>query len=731
MTPSALLSPLLRGACARRSVRSVGQPPFKTDSLSHRPFHSQRAGRTDARGFQSLAAQSPFSSLAARSASGDDLRACRRKRRDARTHGAFHRLARPLSSAAPAQGPWYDPHDEWSNLHDYEAADSWIGQKPRYNRQSRLSAEALSSLDLELGDASRWDIEDPLSQDWDIEDDEASTSSGRSNSNGNADSDNSSTHVASSDAPSLQSQTQAQTQAPAQTQTHRSNAGAPEPADEQNLPRQYQLPRNHRTNRMLLSHFEPSHQPATDVLADLQLWLECEAQQEDIQKYMQALESARQRKDYGSLTLVQRHVLRWFEPLVQEFTALQQQYISKSTDGAPSAKSMHIVGPLLSVLSPEKLAVIAANQSILYLLLKSGGPEGRDGVPFVALVKRLGEAVEEEVLIHRALYQRFRKEIQEQQRVEREDDSSITDFYNQPETIIKTATSITSNASPHDNNDPSESNETNTGGKGIKSENWLYAASHLKRYLEELSQNEPTMKKRRIIRYALRRARQVLENEQAWSEAELIQLGTVMFQALLSHATIPVGDSDEMAFDYYSRRRFGKSWSQSFVSLHEQLYQAAVVDEIGSLNAVTARQKPMIVPAKPWTSSTDGGYLWLKTDLMRCHGSNVQKEALQHADLQTVLDGLNSLGRVPWKINHDVLEVAQQCRANDIALGDIPTRTDHVLPEMPVPPEKPSAKLEKDSPVLKEYYKQRKAYKEAFHKYKRMRQKNMVSVHVA
>jgi hypothetical protein len=41
------------------------------------------------------------------------------------------------------------------------------------------------------------------------------------------------------------------------------------------------------------------------------------------------------------------------------------------------------------------------------------------------------------------------------------------------------------------------------------------------------------------------------------------------------------------------------------------------------------------------------------------------------ADLSTVYDGLNALGRVPWRINRRVLAVAQRCWDENIPLGDV------------------------------------------------------------
>jgi DNA-directed RNA polymerase len=151
-----------------------------------------------------------------------------------------------------------------------------------------------------------------------------------------------------------------------------------------------------------------------------------------------------------------------------------------------------------------------------------------------------------------------------------------------------------------------------------------------------------------------------------------------------------------------------------------------VSDKLHSFGATTTKHKPMILPPKPWTDPNDGGYLWLKVDLIRYHGCNTQKEALQNADLSTVFDGLNALGRVPWQINKRILEVANHCWENSIALGDIPARTDFEVPPEPIQPERPAIKLEKDHPGYKESVAEYRAYREALSKCRRLQQKNMV-----
>ena len=98
------------------------------------------------------------------------------------------------------------------------------------------------------------------------------------------------------------------------------------------------------------------------------------------------------------------------------------------------------------------------------------------------------------------------------------------------------------------------------------------------------------------------------------------------------------------------------------------------------------------------------------------------------ADLSTVFDGLNSLGRVPWRINKKVFEAAKKCWEMQEVLGDIPSQQDLDVPPMPVPPERIAEELyeDKDSPLYKERATEWKAYYLAKTKYKRMKQKNQV-----
>jgi DNA-directed RNA polymerase len=468
----------------------------------------------------------------------------------------------------------------------------------------------------------------------------------------------------------------------------------------------------------MLAGFDPQNPPDTDDPIDLEMWIECHSYQEGLLKYQSVLDSSRQRKDYASLSAFQKQVLQWF-PLLRDEIALQQaEYVLKEQQG-PTQTSAKRYGPFVCALSPEKLAVITAHETLMLCLLKPGH-NGRSGVNFVAIAKRLGEAVEAEVLVHKMLHQRSLSE--RQRKSERSgavgEDEGTEDAAELLANIEEEDDTIESDADA-DVQDPKEASAVVDAAPS----HWTYAASHLKNYLEELSRNDLAVKKRRVIRYAIRRARQVLEKDE-WSDTDRVGLGAALFQCLLSQATFSVDGQEVPAF-IYEKRWVKKVRLQSVVILNDRLHDRIVSDNVGSFAAMTTRYKPMILPPKRWKAPNEGGYLWLKAELMRYHGCRVQEDVLENADLSTLYHGLNYLGSIPWKINRRVLEVAWQCWEQGIPLGDVPSRVDYELPPEPIPLGPISPDLDKESLAYQAAVEERQAVQSNVQKFRRMRQKNM------
>merc|ERR1719401_101188 len=109
---------------------------------------------------------------------------------------------------------------------------------------------------------------------------------------------------------------------------------------------------------------------------------------------------------------------------------------------------------------------------------------------------------------------------------------------------------------------------------------------------------------------------------------------------------------------------------------------------------------------------------------MRTRYCNTQRDSIRRAELSTVMEGLNVLGNIPWKINHKVLDVAMKCWEDGIVLGDIPSRENHDVPPLPEALEYRDYSTMGDT-EKKKHVKVYLDHKDAVTKHMRFKQKNM------
>jgi DNA-directed RNA polymerase len=132
----------------------------------------------------------------------------------------------------------------------------------------------------------------------------------------------------------------------------------------------------------------------------------------------------------------------------------------------------------------------------------------------------------------------------------------------------------------------------------------------------------------------------------------------------------------------------------------------AVLDMIREGHSVresgNVRLLPMVVPPKPWQSPDEGGYLVVKSRVMRVRDSRLQWEMLhrRETDLSKVYRALDLLSAVPWRINERVLCVADELWEAGGGVGELPSRTD-----LPIP-EPPADYVESDQEQRRLYYRQ-------------------------
>ena len=453
-------------------------------------------------------------------------------------------------------------------------------------------------------------------------------------------------------------------------------------------------PERQRSAIDFLKQFDELDRPSPDNPEAFQLWLECAAQHEASMKYQKVIESARSRRDFDSMGILQSHVVQWYQAMRDTIDARQKEYLSNQDKRIGRER----YGPLICSLAPEKLAVIVAHEATTMALLN-----GEKGVILVEMATAIGVAVETEVLSQHTIRARFGP-------------GADTDNIDS------------------DDDEESSYDDRRRGDRGdfkrILVDRWNFSASHLTRFMEELKYFDPNFKKnKRSIEQAVRRAKRATNAAENWVKEDLVHLGVALLSILLECATVDVDGNEQSAF-YIEKIWTKKNKTTSYVYLNKQTAKLFLKDDFVSLAATTTRHTPMVVPPSDWVSPDSGGYKWLKADIMRYKNSNTLKEALHQADISQILDGLNVLGRTPWSINRTILEIGQRCWENNLPCGDIPSRDDFVVPPEPIKPSKihPELYADKECEEYKAFVAERQAYREASTRRTRIHQKNMVSI---
>ncbi|KAL7807014.1 hypothetical protein V8C44DRAFT_338126 [Trichoderma aethiopicum] len=182
-----------------------------------------------------------------------------------------------------------------------------------------------------------------------------------------------------------------------------------------------------------------------------------------------------------------------------------------------------------------------------------------------------------------------------------------------------------------------------------------------------------------------------------WSLQIKAQVGSILLQMLMESAKINVvvegPTSKELisqyqpAFNHQSILRKGKKVGALFFNtrLIEQLKREPVGDFI-------AKHIPMVVEPKPWQSFTEGGFLDSKTSFVRVKPGDVEQKlystaAIKRGDMTQVFKGLDVLGKTPWIINKDTLNVMMDAWNSGEEIANIPP----LNPNLTIPPEPDSS----------------------------------------
>lgn len=322
-----------------------------------------------------------------------------------------------------------------------------------------------------------------------------------------------------------------------------------------------------------------------------QLKIEEEQMADAAQNYAEALKNIMELGKGSGLKFVQRIALKWYEPLNAAIEHEKKQILKKQ----PAADRTQY-GPVMLLLSTEKLAVITLNTT-LNMILRTGNM----GVGLSDVAKTIGELVETEVNVSKLQLGNKKLPLWQQ------------DIINDAYTERKYRRTL-----------------------AIKIRNLLY--------------------------------------DDAWSMQIKLKLGAALVKVLVdctkNENGVPI--FQHTTYFYASiQRRMGQ------LVLEQDVFRKIAEKD---MDHVLPRYLPMLVPPKEWNNKLRAGcYYRLRTSIMRTQSPS-HIDALQRADMGPILDGLNYLGQIPWRVNRPVLHIVKEALERGMVIGELPPNVNVPLP---------------------------------------------------
>jgi DNA-directed RNA polymerase len=462
-------------------------------------------------------------------------------------------------------------------------------------------------------------------------------------------------------------------------------------------------------------------------LTEIQITIENDVHHDSVMKYKEMRDSVVARGSAIGMKATQKMFLGWFEPLTASITQEIRDYEARKPGVDRS-----VYGPYLYLLKPEVLAAITINTFINLALMEARG------VKVVRAASAIGSACEAEVAINRMKEEKkgmaqdtLRKKKHAQTEliaarrtspkyakfVDRHDSSRYNkDIITVPEEKVPDRDGNLKYRSPKmlsgkkaDDAMRKAMEEEGLPSADIKEffgedildadlkpyqhvdEEAKQKQSRLTYQLEQIASTKDKMFIERKVRAASKQGN--------WGTKIRVKIGALLLAHLLQTAKVErtnvegtdreskllftAGESEKMepafqhCYIFQHPRRFGA------LKCHPEVFNIIMKDD-GDIKEATPRYLPMIVKPKPWTAYNEGGYLTLKSLIMRSREKSAgQIKALKNATMPDLLDGLNALGECPWKINVHVLGILEQLWEEGDGAAGLPRRTDFEIPEPP------------------------------------------------
>nr|CAC95163.1 RNA polymerase [Physcomitrium patens] len=339
-------------------------------------------------------------------------------------------------------------------------------------------------------------------------------------------------------------------------------------------------------------------------------------------------------------------LLGWFEPLRDAIAQEQKDYEERNF-----REHRAIYGPFLAKLPADMLAVITMHR--LMSLLMSDQEHGCVKVVHAAL--QIGEAVEQEVGIYKLL--RSKRKVAKK---------------------VKNKVSGDALDDLDTNTDDSIANSVLDSDLKLK-----LAKEKVKKLVKQ--------QKLRLVGKVVQQA----NGDEPWGPAIQVKVGSRLLELMLE-TSVMRSPADQNAQDMTELRPAFKHTLRNYPIKNKnnmnRIYgviecDPAVMSALDkSVQHMVMPYMPMLVKPRAWTGFYDGGYLHLKSTIMRTHGAKELRDTIistLRQDMIKIVQALDALGSTQWKINNVVLDVLEQVWKDGGRLADLVDAEDVPLPDKP------------------------------------------------
>jgi len=170
--------------------------------------------------------------------------------------------------------------------------------------------------------------------------------------------------------------------------------------------------------------------------------------------------------------------------------------------------------------------------------------------------------------------------------------------------------------------------------------------------------------------------------EKDWPQDVKVKIGAFLISKLLE--TAKHGDNSESFIytnNFHQNGSTGFAKRQGFIRMDPSKYKEFDSLSVKDTELLMPRYLPMLVPPQKWNNRDGtGAYCTMKAPLMKVT-SSLQSSAVRRAKMDCVLESLDFLGQIGWRINPLILNVVEDCLQQKVSVAALPATDNMQLPD--------------------------------------------------